>query len=105
MQNPPRDGPRATEMVGAAATSSSSADERGKQTVDALWQRGVNFVSSNISPLIVIGASSALAGMCAMSLWNKVNETIRPSAERLANGDKGMSARQPFGTFCAFCAL
>ena len=106
MQNPPRDGPRATEMVGAAATSSSSADERGKQTVDALWQRGVNFVS-NISPIIAIGASGALAGMCAMSLWNKVNETLRPSAERLASGDKGISARQPFvgDLLCIFCGL
>jgi len=91
--------------VTGAAVTSSSANAPGKEKIEALWQRGVNFVSSNISPLIVIGASSALAGMCAMSLWNKVNETIRPSAERLANGDKGMSARQPFGTFCAFCAL
>tara|TARA_B100000929_G_C15203802_1_gene316716 strand:- start:176 stop:490 length:315 start_codon:yes stop_codon:yes gene_type:complete len=104
MQNSSPRGRRGTDVTGAAVTS-SSANAPGKEKIEALWQRGVNFVSSNISPLIVIGASSALAGMCAMSLWNKVNETIRPSAERLANGDKGMSARQPFGTFCAFCAL
>ena len=71
----------------------SKAGARGKEKFEALWQRGVNFVSSNISPLIMIGASGALAGMCAMSLWNKVNETLRPSAERLASGDKGLSAR------------
>ena len=77
MQNPPRDGPRATEMVGAAATSSSSADERGKQTVDALWQRGVNFVS-NISPIIAIGASGALASFAQAVLQR--DPSRRPAA-------------------------
>ena len=82
------------------------ADKHSKNKVDELWQRGINFVS-NISPIIAIGASGALAGMCAMSLWNKVNETLRPSAERLASGDKGISARQPFvgDLLCIFCGL
>ena len=79
------------------------ADKHSKNKVDELWQRGINFVS-NISPIIAIGASGALAGMCAMSIWNKVNETLRPSAERLASGDKGISARQPFEG-ASFCAL
>jgi len=92
MQNPPDDERRGTTMAGAAVTP-SSANERGKEKNETLWQRGVNFVSSNLSPLLV-GAGISLAGVYLMGL--SVNAPFRPSsAERLSRGDKGMAARRP----------
>ena len=99
---PPGEGRITGTPVATAATL--SADESGKETFEALLQRGASFVSSHVSPLFLAGVSGALVAMGSMGLANKFKETFFPSAERLVNGDKGMTACYHFVHFvrCSF---
>jgi hypothetical protein len=91
-------------MTDATVSTGSSADARGKEKFEALLQRGASFVSSHVSPLFLAGVSGALVAMGSMGLANKLKETFFPSAERLVNGDKGMTACYHFVHFvrCSF---
>ena len=91
---PPGEGRITGTPVATAATL--SADESGKETFEALLQRGANFIASHVRPLLLGGVSGALLVMGTVGIANKLKETLYPSAERLVNGDKGVSARYHF---------